>query len=80
MLAMNVAGTSNVVTGDPVADLLLRGDAATVHEAEELYLDRQLAEVIALVRSPLSDADFRAHPLIVMLLAHGSRSGEDSLR
>jgi len=65
--------------GDPVADLLLAGEAATVDGAEELYLDRHLDEVIALVRSDLSDAEFRRHPLIVLLLARGSRGFEDSL-
>lgn len=65
--------------GDPVADLLLAGEAATVDEAEELYLDRHLDEVIALVRSDLSDAEFRRHPLIMLLLARGSRGFEDSL-
>ena len=29
-------------THDPVADLILRGEAATVDEAEEIYLDRHL--------------------------------------
>ncbi len=64
---------------DPVADLLLKGEAATVAEAEELYLNTHLDEVIRLVESPLSDAEFRRHPLIQLLLARGSRGWEDSL-
>ncbi|MBI4585343.1 MAG: hypothetical protein HY717_15115 [Planctomycetes bacterium] len=64
---------------DPVADLLLKGEAATVAEAEELYLNTHLDEVIRLVESPLSDAEFRCHPLIQLLLARGSRAWEDSL-
>jgi hypothetical protein len=64
---------------DPVAELILRGDAATVEEAEELYLDTHLHEVVALVESSLSDEAFRRHPLIALLLARGSRSSEDSL-
>jgi hypothetical protein len=64
---------------DPIVALLRSGEASTVDEAEELYLDRHLDEVVALVRSPLSDAEFRRHPLISLLLARGSRGFEDSL-
>jgi hypothetical protein len=66
-------------TGDPVADLILAGKASTVDEAEELYLDTHLDDVIRLVERPLSDAEFRSHPLIALLLARGSRHREDSL-
>ena len=53
-------------TGDPVADLILEGRAATVDEAEELYLDEHLHEVIELVESDLPDADCRRHPFIAL--------------
>lgn len=66
-------------TGDPVADLLLHGEASTLDEAEELYLDRHLGEVVALVESDMSDEEFRRHPLIALLFARGSRPPEDSL-
>jgi hypothetical protein len=66
-------------THDPVADLILRGEATTVDEAEEIYLDQHLAEVVRLVESTLSDDDFRRHPLIALLLSRGSRGFEDSL-
>jgi hypothetical protein len=66
-------------TGDPVADLILRGEAATVDEAEELYLDRHLHEIVALVDSALTDAEFRRHPLVALLLSRGSRAWDDSL-
>lgn len=66
-------------TGDPVADLILAGEAATVQEVEELYLDRHLEEILRLVESSLSDREFRSHPLIALLLARGSRGWEDSL-
>jgi hypothetical protein len=64
---------------DPIVDVLLRGEAETVHEAEELYLDTHLQEVVELASSSLSDEEFRRHPLIMMLLAHGCRDFEDSL-
>lgn len=67
-------------TTDPIVDLLLSGRASTVEEAEELYLDEHLMDVIALAQSPLTDAQFRRHPLIELLLARGSRGWEDSLR
>jgi hypothetical protein len=64
---------------DPVAALLLHGKADTLAEAQEQYLNAHLTEVVQLVRSPLSDAEFRRHPLIALLLACGSRGWEDSL-
>jgi hypothetical protein len=66
-------------TGDAVADLLLSGAARTVAEAEEIYLEAHLDEVLELVAGPLPEAEFRAHPLIALLLARGSRPYEDSL-
>ena len=64
---------------DPVVEILLSGEAQSVSEAEELYLDRHVTEIVGLVESPLSDREFREHTLIVLLLAHGSRGWEDSL-
>ena len=66
------------LTGDPVADLLLAGEARDVDEAEELYLDQHLDDVVRLVASDLTDAEFRRHPLISLLLARGSRGWDDS--
>jgi hypothetical protein len=66
-------------TGDPVADLLVSGRASTLEEAEDMYLDAHLGELLALVESDLSDADFRRHPLVALLLSRGSRRWEDSL-
>jgi hypothetical protein len=71
--------TSPCWKSDPIIELLLSGRAQTVEEAEELYLDSHLQDVVRLVESPLSDAEFRCHPLIVLLMAHGSRAREDSL-
>jgi hypothetical protein len=68
-----------VRTGDPVADLILDGEASTVDEAEELYLDRNLLTLVDLVRSSLSEEEFRRHPLVVLLLARGSRASEDAV-
>jgi hypothetical protein len=65
---------------DPIVELLLSGCAATVEEAEALYLDEHLNDVIALVSSDLPDDEFRRHPLIALLLSHGSRTWEDSLQ
>ncbi len=65
---------------DPVAQLLLNGEADNPSAAERLYLERHLEEVLDLVQSPLSEDEFRQHPLIALLFSHGSRGWEDSLR
>ena len=65
---------------DAITELLLDGRAHSAFEAEELYLNENLNEVIALVNSSLSEAEFRDQPLIQLLLSHGSRPGEDSLK
>lgn len=70
---------SDEFASDPVIELLLSGRAATAEEAEELYLDASIPDVIRLAESDLPDAAFRAHPLIQLLLSHGSRGREDSL-
>ncbi len=70
---------SPVLSDDPVVAILLNGEAETVHEAEEKYLDQNLDEVIRLVESSMPDDEFRRHPLIALLLSHGSRGWEDSL-
>ena len=76
-------GETVSILDDPVAQLLLSGQASNPSEAERLYLeqnyDQVLAELLRLVDSPLSDEEFRRHPLVMMLLSHGSRDWEDSL-
>ena len=64
---------------DPVLRLLLTGQARTVAQAEEMYLDASMPEVIRLLQSPLSDEELGRHPLLEMFRRHGSRGWEDSL-
>jgi hypothetical protein len=64
---------------DPVAQLLLRGEAQTLHEAEGLYLDACLPEVVRLLQSGLSDEELGRHPLMQMLRSHGSRGWEEAV-
>ena len=64
---------------DPVERLLLTGQARTVHEAEEMYLDAAYPQVHALLQSPLSNEELGRHPLLVLYRSHGSRPREDSL-
>jgi len=64
---------------DPGLHLLLTGQAQTVAEAEEIYLNASLPEVIRLLQGPLSDEELGQHPLLVMYRRHGSRGWEDSL-
>jgi len=68
------------ILDDPIAQLLLSGQAATPSEAEPRYLESHLDDILGLVQGPLSDEDFRRHPLTAMLFSHGSRGWEDSLR
>jgi len=67
------------VTNDPVVQLLLNGRAETLREAEELYLDSCLPEVVQLLQSPLSDEELGRCPLMYMLRAHGSRPWEEEV-
>jgi hypothetical protein len=64
---------------DPIVGMLLRGEADNPSEAEERYLDSHIEDIVKLVSSSISEEEFRRHPLIVMLLSHGSREWEDSL-
>lgn len=64
---------------DPIDALLFSGEAATAHEAEELYLDRSLPRFLELVASSLSNGELSRHPLTKLLVSHGSRSREDWL-
>ncbi len=67
------------VTHDPVVQLLLRGEAQTLHEAEEKYLDAASPEILELLASPLSNRELARHPLLNLMRAQGSRGWEDSL-
>jgi hypothetical protein len=67
------------LSNDPVAQLLLSGKAQTLREAEELYLDTCLPEVVRLLQSGLSDEELGRHPHMRMLLAHGSRGWEEAV-
>jgi hypothetical protein len=67
------------VSSDPVAQLLLRGTAETLREAEEIYLDACLPEVVRLLQSGLSDEELGRHPLMQMLRSHGSRGWEEAI-
>ena len=67
------------LSSDPVVQLLLRGKAETLREAEELYLDSCLPEVVRLLQSDLSDEELGRHPLMQMLRSHGSRGWEETV-
>ena len=64
---------------DPVVAMLPLGEDDTASEAEARYLDAHLAEIVKLVNSPLSEEEFRRHPLIQMLFAYAGREWEDSI-
>jgi len=62
-----------------IDDLLLRGKAATAYEAEEMFLDSHLLDLVQLVKE-LSNDNFERHEAIKLLMSHGSRPREDSRR
>jgi hypothetical protein len=67
------------VTDDPILRLILAGKARTLDEAEEMYLDEPLPEVLELLREPIPNEELAKHPLMTLLRLRGSRSREDSL-
>jgi hypothetical protein len=67
------------IDDDPIIRLLWSGEAADLHEAEQLYLDRSLPEMLRLIGSDLSNEALAAHPLFLLLRSHGSWGWEDSL-
>jgi hypothetical protein len=67
------------VTDDPVLLLILAGKARSLDEAEEMYLDQSLPEVLELLRQPIPDEQLARHPLLTLLRVRGGRSREDSL-
>ena len=67
------------VRDDPVLRLILDGRARTLDEAEEIYLDESLPEVLELLCKPIPDEELANHPLMTLLRVRGSRGREDSL-
>jgi hypothetical protein len=67
------------VTDDPILRLILAGKARTLDEAEEMYLDESLPEVLELLRKPIPNEELAEHPLMTLLRVRGSRGREDSL-
>lgn len=67
------------IDNDSIICRLWRGEARTLHEAEEQYLNASLGEAIRMLQTSLSDEELGQHPLFVMYRRHGSRGWEDSL-
>ena len=67
------------VTDDPVIRLIFEGKARDLDEAEEMYLEESLPDVIELLRLPIPDEELEQHPLIELLRRRGSRGWEDSI-
>jgi hypothetical protein len=67
------------VTDDPVLRLILAGKARSLDEAEEMYLDESLPQLLELLRRPIPDEELARHPLLTLLRVRGSRGREDSV-
>lgn len=50
------------MTDDPVIQLLLRGEAQTLHDAEEMYLNAAIPEILNLLTSPLTNDELAQAP------------------
>ncbi len=62
-----------------IDELLLTGQAQTASEAEAMFLDAHLSDIVQLA-AELDDDAFARHEAIKLLLAHGSRPWEDALK
>ncbi|HEY7118143.1 MAG TPA: hypothetical protein VH475_16255 [Tepidisphaeraceae bacterium] len=60
-----------------IDELLLSGRAKTASEAEGMFLDAHLGDLVRLVDN-LDDRAFERHEAIRLLMAHGSRCWEDA--
>jgi hypothetical protein len=67
------------VTDGSVIRLILTGRAKDLDEAEEIYLDESLPEVLELLRQPIPDDELAEHPLMRLMRVRGSRGREDSI-
>jgi hypothetical protein len=67
------------VTDDPVLRLILEGKARNLDEAEEMYLDGAMPEILELLGMPIPDEELADHPLFKLLRVRGSRGSEDSI-
>ena len=62
-----------------IDELLLSGRARTASEAEAMFLDAHLSD-LARLAAELDDDSFSRHEAVKLLMAHGSRPWEDSVR
>ncbi len=62
-----------------IDELLLSGQARSASEAEAMFLDAHLAD-IARLAVELDDESFGRHEAVKLLMAHGSRPWEDTVR
>lgn len=62
-----------------IDELLLSGQAQTAAEAEAMFLDDHLDDIVRLA-TELDDETFARHEAVKLLMTHGSRPWEDALR
>jgi hypothetical protein len=67
------------ITDDPVLRLVFTGQAETVEQAEEMYLESMHSELMDLLSGPLTNAELERHPLIVMLRRRAPRGWDESI-
>ena len=67
------------VTDDPVLQLILSGQARSLDEAEERFLDESLPVIMELIGSSLRNDELENHPLLALLRSRGMRGRDDSI-
>jgi hypothetical protein len=75
----DIAETEDFLLADPVLRLICTGRAKTLDEAEEMYLDESMPEIMRLVGSSMSNAELQEHPLLRLLYSRRMGGLEDSL-
>ena len=75
---LSCSGTTSVAPAATSA-ALLRGEALTALEAEEMYLERCMPDVLRLLASPIPNEELANHPLMLLMRVHGSRGWEEAV-
>jgi aspartokinase-like uncharacterized kinase len=68
-----------ILLADPVLSLIYSGRAKDLDEAEEMYLDESIPEILILLEMPMSNEALEQHPLMQLLYQRRMRGREDSL-
>lgn len=69
--------TESKYHSDPVLTIFLSGQAETLEEAEDRYLDETYPELLELLNGPATQEELDNHPLIIRWAERGNRRHPD---